>query len=78
MRFKCLKDNHRAIKDEIIINTDLSSRKIEHLIKNLKSKGLVKRIGSNKTGYLEMKEVGLQKLTKNLSSESILVFLAIY
>ena len=32
-----------------------------HLIKNLKSKGLIKIIGSNKTGYLEMKEVGPQK-----------------
>ena len=56
-----LKDNYIAIKDEIIIKTDLSSRKIDRLIKNLKSKGSIKRIGSNKTGYLEMKEVWLQK-----------------
>lgn len=36
-----LKDNHRAIKEDI-------------KIKNLKSKGFIKRIGSNKTGYWEV------------------------
>ncbi len=49
-----LKDNHRAIKEEIIIKTNFSSRKIDRLIKNLKSKGLIKRIGSNKTGYWDV------------------------
>lgn len=51
-----LKDNHRAIKEEIIIKTNFSSRKIDRLIQNLKSKGLIKRIGSNKTGYWEIVE----------------------
>lgn len=54
MRFKRLKDNHRAIKEEIIIKTNFSGRKIDRLIKNLKSKGLIKRIGSNKTGYWDV------------------------
>lgn len=49
-----LKDNHRAIKEEIIIKTNFSGRKIDRLIKNLKSKGLIKRIGSNKTGYWDV------------------------
>lgn len=49
-----LKYNHRAIKNEIIIKTNFSSRKIDRLIKNLKSKGLIKRIGSNKTGYWDV------------------------
>ena len=49
-----LKDNHKAIKEEIIIKTNFSSRKIDRLIKNLKAKGLIKRIGSNKTGYWEV------------------------
>ena len=52
-----LKDNHKAIKEEIInklLKTNFSSRKIDRLIKNLKAKGLIKRIGSKKTGYWEI------------------------
>lgn len=45
------KANKKALKEEVINKTKLSSRTIDRIISSLKSKGLLKRIGSNKTGY---------------------------
>lgn len=46
--------NKNAIKEEVIAQTGLSSRTIDRLISSLKNKGLLKRIGSNKTGHWEV------------------------
>ena len=48
------KSNKNAIKDEAIKQTGLSSRTIDRIIKSLKEKGLLRRIGSNKNGYWEV------------------------
>ncbi len=48
------KENKNAIKDEVISQTGLSSRTIDRIIKSLKEKELLKRIGSNKNGYWEV------------------------
>ena len=48
------KTNKNAIKDEVIRQTGLSSRTIDRIIKSLKEKELLKRIGSNKNGYWEV------------------------
>jgi ATP-dependent DNA helicase RecG len=48
------KSNKNAIKDETIKQTGLSSRTIDRIIKSLKQKGLLRRIGSNKNGYWEV------------------------
>ena len=48
------KVNKNAIKDDVIRQTGLSSRTIDRIIKSLKEKELLKRIGSNKNGYWEV------------------------
>lgn len=47
------KTNKNAIKDEVIKQTGLSSRTIDRIVRSLKEKELLKRIGSNKNGYWE-------------------------
>ena len=48
------KNNKTAIKDEVIKQTGLSSRTIDRIIKSLKGKELLRRVGSNKNGYWEV------------------------
>lgn len=48
------KTNKNAIKDDLIRQTGLSSRTIDRIIKSLKEKELLRRIGSNKNGYWEV------------------------
>lgn len=48
------KTNKNAIKDEVIKQTGLSSRTIDRIIKSLKEKELLRRVGSNKNGYWEV------------------------
>lgn len=48
------KVNKNAIKNDVIKQTGLSSRTIDRIIKSLKEKELLKRIGSNKNGYWEV------------------------
>lgn len=48
------KTNKNAIKDEVIKQTGLSSRTIDRIIKSLKEKELLRRMGSNKNGYWEV------------------------
>ena len=45
------KNNKNALKDEVIKQTGLSSRTIDRIIKSLKGKELLRRVGSNKNGY---------------------------
>lgn len=48
------KTNKNAIKVDLIRQTGLSSRTIDRIIKSLKEKELLRRIGSNKNGYWEV------------------------
>ena len=48
------KNNKNALKDEVIKQTGLSSRTIDRIIKSLKRKELLRRVGSNKNGYWEV------------------------
>ena len=48
------KNNKNALKDEVIKQTGLSSRTIDRIIKSLKGKELLRRVGSNKKGYWEV------------------------
>lgn len=48
------KNNRNAIKKDIINETRYSSRTIDRIIRSLKDKELIKRIGSNKNGYWEV------------------------
>ena len=48
------KNNRNAIKKDIINKTRYSSRTIDRIIRSLKDKELIKRIGSNKNGYWEL------------------------
>ena len=48
------KNNRNAIKKDIINETRYSSRTIDRIIRSLKDKELIKRIGSNKIGYWEV------------------------
>ncbi|MCQ2799651.1 MAG: hypothetical protein MJ228_02645 [Bacilli bacterium] len=48
------KNNKNVVKEDIIKGTGFSSRSIDRIIKSLKEKELIKRIGSNKTGYWEV------------------------
>lgn len=48
------KTNKNTIKDDAIKQTGLSSRTIDKIIKSLKEKELLRRVGSNKIGYWEV------------------------
>lgn len=48
------KTNKNVIKDEVIKQAGLSSRAIDRIIKSLKEKELLRRVGSNKIGYWEV------------------------
>ena len=48
------KNNRKAIKEDIINETRYSSRTIDRIIRSLKDKELIKRIGLNKNGYWEV------------------------
>lgn len=48
------KTNKNAAKDEVIKQTCVSSRTIDRIIKSLKEKELLKRVGSNKNGYWDV------------------------
>lgn len=48
------KTNKNATKDEVIKQTCVSSRTIDRIIKSLKEKELLKRVGSNKNGYWDV------------------------
>ncbi len=48
------KTNKNATKDEVIKQTGISSRTIDRIIKSLKEKELLKRVGSNKNGYWDV------------------------
>lgn len=48
------KNNKSAIKEDIINETGYSSRTIDRIIRLLKDKELIRRIGSNKTGYWDV------------------------
>lgn len=48
------KTNKNVIKDEVIKQAGFSSRAIDRIIKSLKEKELLRRVGSNKIGYWEV------------------------
>lgn len=48
------KTNKNVIKAEVIKQAGLSSRTIDKIIKSLKEKELLRRVGSNKIGYWEV------------------------
>lgn len=48
------KTNKNVIKAEVIKQAELSSRAIDRIIKSLKEKELLRRVGSNKIGYWEV------------------------
>lgn len=48
------KTNKNVTKDEVIKQTGLSSRTIDRIVKSLKEKELLRRVGSNKNGYWEV------------------------
>lgn len=48
------KTNKNVIKAEVIKQAGLSSRAIDRIIKSLKEKELLRRVGSNKIGYWEV------------------------
>ncbi|MCR4660591.1 MAG: hypothetical protein K5765_01160, partial [Clostridia bacterium] len=50
-----LRNNNKLTKQGLIESTNLSSRTIDRVLANLKSKGLLERQGSNKTGYWKVK-----------------------
>lgn len=50
-----IKDNPHATNEELAVKTKKSPRTISRLISHLKSKGLIERVGSNKTGHWKAK-----------------------
>ena len=47
----CLRDDPEMTNAELIVKTGKSQRTITRVLASLKGKGLINRIGSNKTGY---------------------------
>ena len=47
----CLRDDPGMTNAELIVKTEKSQRTITRVLASLKGKGLITRIGSNKTGY---------------------------
>ena len=51
----CLRDDPGMTNAELIVKTGKSQRTITRVLASLKSKGLISRIGSNKTGHWQVK-----------------------
>lgn len=51
----CLRDDPGMTNAELIVKTGKSQRTITRVLSSLKGKGLIARIGSNKTGYWQVK-----------------------
>ena len=51
-----IKNNESVSKSELAIRIKKSEKTIQRIISSLIKKGLVKRVGSNKTGYWEVVE----------------------
>ncbi|MBR3154616.1 MAG: putative DNA binding domain-containing protein [Lachnospiraceae bacterium] len=51
----CLRDDPGMTNAELIVKTGKSQRTITRVLASLKGKGLITRIGSNKTGYWQVK-----------------------
>ena len=51
----CLRENPRMTNAELIEKTGKSQRTITRALSTLKGKGLIIRVGSNKTGYWQVK-----------------------
>ncbi len=51
----CLRDDPGMTNAELIIKTGKSQRTITRTLASLKGKGLISRVGSNKTGYWHVK-----------------------
>ena len=51
----CLRDDPGMTHAELIVKTGKSQRTVTRALASLKGKGLITRIGSNKTGYWQVK-----------------------
>ena len=51
----CLRDDHGMTNVELVVKTGKSQRTITRVLASLKGKGLISRIGTNKTGYWQVK-----------------------
>ena len=49
-----IRNNRNITKPQLMIKCELGKTSIDMIIKTLKDKGYIKRIGSNKTGYWEV------------------------
>ena len=58
----CLRDDPGMTNAELIVKTGKSQRTITRVLAALKGKGLITRIGSNKTGYWQVKKYFLSSL----------------
>lgn len=49
-----IKNNPNITKSQLMIKCELGKTSIDNIIKTLKNRNYIKRIGSNKTGYWEI------------------------
>ena len=49
-----IRNNRNITKPQLMIKCELGKTSIDKIIKTLKDKGYIKRIGSNKTGYWDV------------------------
>lgn len=54
--FDAIKDNPHLSQPELAIRCNVGKTTIQNVIIKLKKLNLIERVGSNKTGYLEIKE----------------------
>ena len=51
-----IRDNPNITVNQLMIKTSLSEPGVKKNLKQLKEKGIIERVGSNKTGYWKIKE----------------------
>lgn len=49
-----IRNNPNITKSQLMIKCDLGKISIDNIIKTLKNRNYIKRVGSNKTGYWEV------------------------
>lgn len=49
-----IRNNPNITKSQLMIKCDLGKTSIDNIIKTLKNRNYIKRVGSNKTGYWEV------------------------
>lgn len=67
---KAMKENRNITRDELSVVVNVSSSAVKQHLANLKKDGIIKRVGSTKSGYWEVLDENEYEANENISHNS--------